>query len=386
MWHAIRYRSAQSITMVLLAALVVAAAALGPLYSRSLERSLLKSAIDAATLQDTSLVMESASSGKDRVSGDALVAPGPLASSFGGGSLIYRSSLTIRNGSSAGGPVEAPFLAMGDGCAHLIIRSGICPSRPDEVLISAESAQSGPHAVGGTLQVVFAVEPPSGPGQDFAASLKIVGTYEQKPDPAFWFGTRLNRGASPHVVVVDMSFFSDQTGGWNTSSSVRNQGQVKLDMAVARQVPLLRPSLDIADVDPLMAAIRSAEQASSFEVTTTSSLDSVLAEVQEGRRQAGLLVTLLLAQLALLSVTVLGLAAAAAVETRRPEMALARLRGRGRAGARRLVVRELGVLVLIGTPLGLVAALLANELARRTWLPGGVPFEVTRDGQLERVS
>src|SRR6476469_7563345 len=50
-------------------------------------------------------------------------------------------------------------------------------------------------------------------------------------------------------------------------------------------------------------------------------------EVARGREQSGLIVPLLMAQLGLLALVVLWLVLGAAIEQRRPEVALARLRG-----------------------------------------------------------
>ena len=63
-----------------------------------------------------------------------------------------------------------------------------------------------------------------------------------------------------------------------------------------------------------------------------SRLPEIGATIDRGRRQALVTVPLLMIQLGLLALFVLGLTLGAAVEQRRPEVAVARLRGRGRAG------------------------------------------------------
>jgi hypothetical protein len=72
----------------------------------------------------------------------------------------------------------------------------------------------------------------------------------------------------------------------------------------------------------------------------------------------------------------MALAAHAAVEQRRPEVALARLRGRSREGGSRLVMAELTLTVLLGVPIGTGAAVLVSDLLRRTVMPTGVPLEL----------
>jgi hypothetical protein len=108
-----------------------------------------------------------------------------------------------------------------------------------------------------------------------------------------------------------------------------------------------------------------------------SDLPAISATVERGRRQARVTVPLLTIPLGLLALSVLGLALGAAVEQRRPEVAVARLRGAGRAGAGRLVLAELLPVVLAGVPLGAAGALGAAALARHTTLEGAAPFETS---------
>jgi putative ABC transport system permease protein len=102
------------------------------------------------------------------------------------------------------------------------------------------------------------------------------------------------------------------------------------------------------------------------------------ATVDRGRRQALVTVPLLMSQLGLLALFVLVLTLGAAVEQRRPEVAVARLRGAGRAGARRLVLAELLPVVLAGVPVGVAVALGLSAAARHTVLRGAAPFELGR--------
>ena len=77
-------------------------------------------------------------------------------------------------------------------------------------------------------------------------------------------------------------------------------------------------------------------------------------------------------QLAVLGIVVLAFVCAAATEQRRPEIALARLRGHGTVGAATMLLRELGLLVVIGAVLGTGLGWLAAEVATRLWLEPGV--------------
>ena len=91
-------------------------------------------------------------------------------------------------------------------------------------------------------------------------------------------------------------------------------------------------------------------------------------------RQAHRTVPLLMAPMAVLTLFVLWLVLAAATEQRRGEVAVARLRGRGPAGAVGLLLIELLPVLLVGVVLGAAAALLGGALTRAL-LPGEAPFE-----------
>ncbi len=107
-----------------------------------------------------------------------------------------------------------------------------------------------------------------------------------------------------------------------------------------------------------------------------SGLADVAKDVRAQRSQSRITVPLLMAQLCLLAVVVLWLVLMAVTEQRRPEVALARLRGRGRRGAGLLLLGELLPVVVVGVLPGAVVAVLGAWWARVALLPGHAPFEL----------
>ena len=103
-------------------------------------------------------------------------------------------------------------------------------------------------------------------------------------------------------------------------------------------------------------------------------LDEVTEDVRAQTRQAHRTVPLLMAPMAVLTLFVLWLVLGAATQQRRGEVAVARLRGRGPAGAVGLLLIELLPVLLIGVVPGAAAALLGGAVARAL-LPGEAPFE-----------
>ena len=83
-----------------------------------------------------------------------------------------------------------------------------------------------------------------------------------------------------------------------------------------------------------------------------------------------------MAQMALLLVCVLWLVLVSAADQRRGEVAVARLRGRGSRGARRLLLSETLPPVVLGAPLGALLAVGLSTVARNTVLTSDPPFEV----------
>ena len=109
--------------------------------------------------------------------------------------------------------------------------------------------------------------------------------------------------------------------------------------------------------------------------SAVSEIPALLASVESQRDQARTVIPLLAVQLAVLGAVVLTFVCAAATEQRRPEIALARLRGNRAQGAAAMILRELGLLVTIGAVLGIGLGWLAAEVATRLWLEPGVELE-----------
>ncbi len=375
-WSAARHRPGQALTLVLLSALVTASAVLGPLYARSLEHALLRDALDRASVMATGVVVEQVSDGArvpsaatalSRIPASVLPLLEPPTAIVSGQVTL---SMAERRG---GGGVLVTAYAPAAGCAWLTIVSGRCPTAATDVLVSAAEARFEGWKVGDRVGLVAT---PGGQVPDARArdTARIVGTYEQVPDDAYWFGVRLIGRAGTRVVaglgstpqvdapVVAPTFFEKFPAGST--------------LTVTRALD--RSALGV-DALPSVVATLTAEKARPLgdsAPTLRTALDEVADTVVRGQAQASVLVPLLLGQLALLAAVVLGLAASAAVEQRRPEIALVRLRGHGVRGARRMLLAELGGLVAVGVPLGAVVAVVVDELVSRVWLPGGGAVDV----------
>ena len=379
-----RHRPAQAVSLLLLSALVSATAVFGPLYARSVEHGLLRDALSRSTVMATGAVAEAQSDGQTvpAVTKVSTAMPASVRRAFHAPVATVSGQVVLRQSQRRGGvDVLTTAYAPLAGCAHLTVTAGACPTGPSQVMVStAEAAFEGWH-VGDVVELVAAPGgvPPRTPGSAGAGAVgqraTVVGTYDQVPDDAAWFGLRLTGRAGTKAVqglsslpkvdapVVAPAFFAAAPAGTTTTLTYA----------------LRRDTLGVDELPTLLGGLRAAQDRPVDGPTTPvlrSSLDEVGDTVVLGQQQAALLVPLLMGQLALLAVIVLGLAASAAVEQRRPEIALARLRGEGVRGARRLVVTELGTLVVLGVPVGTALAVGLDRVAARLWLPQGAPFDV----------
>lgn len=397
MWLAIRYRRLQALVLLVLAALITACAVLAPLYDRAMQQALTRLTVDAAGVSATAIQLRTSSryeygpeladappATADQLAG---LLPEPARAWFGprvdGATvLVVRSDQTDRS------PVGD--LQWRDGaCAHLTWAAGGCPRERGDIAVSEADRANYGWRVGSTVAVVELVDAEAEPDDRRAVErLRVTGVYRQVSDP-YW-ADQLLTGASgfkesklPYRPLHDT--WLTAAGTFATSG-----GPVWLDPTRSVTFTLDRAAVGVDEIlraGPMVTGMvertrplfddlgRPIDDGETVRASVQSDLPAISAAVDRGRRQALVTVPLLMIQLGLLALSVLGLTLAAAVEQRRPEVAVARLRGAGRAGARRLVLAELLPVVLAGVPLGVGAALAAAAVARHTTLRDAAPPE-----------
>ncbi len=370
----LRYRWAVACALAVVSALVTSSTTFAPLFVRALDRAMLTTALANAEPSDVALRLTSTST-----SGPAGVrSPTQLATSVPPdvarhlAPAVAGRYVDVRPASSAGRTAQARLLWREDACRHVRLVVGRCPSAPGEVAVAATTAGSADGwSLGRSVEVAEASPAvASTAGRVPTATLRVVGTWTVGEDP-WWLGDPLSGSGGPLGALLTTQ---DTVGGPGTTVTTWRQPASTLDLAVdpARVGP--------DDAVPLAAAVtaftRSPSDGSGALVGATSDLPAVVDLVSVGGAQTRVIVPLLMIQLAVLLAVVLWLLAAAATGQRRGEVAVARLRGRGVRGARRLLLGETLPAVLAGIPLGLGAAIGANALLRRFVLPGEAPFEL----------
>ena len=378
---ALRYRPGQAILLALLSALVVGAVAFAPLYARSLELGLLRGALDRAPVAATTIEISPSRAGAGAVPSTEAARqafPRELAGMFDAGSEVWSGSVRV---ASRLGPAMPAMYAATEVCAGLTIDAGRCPSTAYEVLVSTAEASFQQWQVGQTLDA-REVRPEVQTAPVSGQPMLIVGTYTQVPDANHWLRIRLDGRAGSSALDPDGTplldaFVTVPATFAEHPADAQGRGWRHSVLTVVFRLDRSALSLDgLASLRPVISAAADAGLRATPRLTVRSAIGEMADDVVEGQRQVRLIVPLLMAQLALLAVVVLGLVAGSAVEQRRQEIALARLRGRSGPSAARLVVAELGAAVLGGAPVGLLAAMGTDALLRRIWLPQPLPVEI----------
>jgi hypothetical protein len=366
---ALRYRPRQAVLVVVLAAVVTGAAALGPLYARAVEQSVVRNVVDDAPPASSTLVVT------DRA--DPPAAPAELARTVRGavppqfGAAIGGAEAPLQlDPAGAGDPVRTRLTSRDALCRHLTVSAGRCPRSAGELLVSGRTAATVGLRPGTAVTLRGAAD---AEGRRISAPATVVGVYDLADTSGrYWAG----RGAPPPVaraapedqgtVAVDDVFTV-----WPTLAA-----QPWPNLTTHLDIPLRSDRIDLQGLATVRAATAAVdERAGTVGGSAASSIGPLLDSTIEQRDQSRSVIPLLAAQLAVLGIVVLAFVCAAATEQRRPEIALARLRGHGSRGAAVMLLRELGVLVLAGAVLGTALGWLAAVVSTKLWLQPGVTVE-----------
>lgn len=369
-----RYRPLQAAAVVALAALLVASVAVAPLYFRAMQQSATRVVLEQATVVSRGVQLAQ-SPGEDSSGTTPVQLPEQVAQELPEDvrdlleePVLGLSSSAVTDAGNGRQPA-GELLWRDDQCEHVSFADGGCPTAADEVAVSSADAENFGLEVGRTFT---ATGPGGAPGE-----LLVVGLYEQVPSD-YWFGQALT-GRSGTILTDGLSS-ELQHDAWLTARDTFTVGEA-FPATVSKADFVLDPERigvdELHELGPALEGLATrTPQPGVPLVAVDTALPSLDAEVQEQIDQSRITVPLLVAQLGLLSVVVLWLVLAAVTEQRRPEVAVARLRGRGRTGARRLLLAELVPLALVAVLPGAALALLAVYVARSTVLPGHPPVEL----------
>ena len=372
------WRRGFSASVLVVGALVIGAAVLGPLYARAAGESTLRDELTQAgsatglEFQDMPSVLQLTAPISQFAQAQAKTpTPGAVH-----GYPTRIGSIYVQTFADARGvppSVRVGMLWRDGACAHLIIVTGQCPSGPGQVLVSQRTVDNDyGWRLGG--RITFAAGP----------KLQIVGTYTPRdPHEAFWFGHdyfEAFQGTDGPDTVDAVFVDRDETAALQPSTQATLLWDYPLDQAAIRLNDVPRLRRDVAGLQRRYHTASSCGVACPVQQVNwrmSTDLVKVLDAAAHERNlvdRGTLLVTL---QLALLAWLVLFEVVTDAVESRGNEIALAKLRGLRPWWTARFALGEPLVLLTIAMPIGFGLGWLAARLFSSAVLAPHTPVVVT---------
>ncbi|NYE36439.1 hypothetical protein F4692_001572 [Nocardioides cavernae] len=378
----LRARALLSAGSVLLTALAVASAVLGPIFAEAVTNSYvvtrLREAPPALTGLSRVFTPSSPEPAADAVR-DAVAATESLDEGPWGTTVPIVQSERLM---ALRGAVE--FWSRADACETLEV-TGRCPEADGEVLLLQKAAEQKGAEVGEELDLID-FEPGGLKGlglpRPALTTVTVVGTYTTPTDAADWL--------VPSRLTSTNETVSDKPGGGYTPYSpgpiLTTPGTVE---AMGDWTVRVDTFLDVpADITPAELSVAARSAAAIPDDTTveveggtlrddgTNDLAAVVDETESQQATARSSIAPAVLSLVLVALALLMRLLNAASELRVPELALASLRG---VTARRLWglgLAEPVALLVIATPLGVALGLGSGLALARAWLVPGLPLPV----------
>ena len=336
MWSRVRHRRLQALSLVALAALLTTSLCLGPLYQRAMEQALAGSVLANATPEQKAIRLSSDDRGppSSRMSSPPVSTPISLLRSS---PSLSRSACRPRRWGVGG---DAALRRRRRACTRLNVVAGSCPAESGQVMVSTADVATNGWTVGSQV--------PSGTtGRGLypelsSGTVTVVGVYRAVPGRG-WLGPRSRAGPVPALQDVGLS-----TDDWVDRLRDDGRGDRTRRLAPDHLLGGLASTRGRSTTKQWCASDRSSrasnagtENPGGVRVLIATGHPRSLRECRDrqragpdhgrgpGRPAAGP------------GGVVLWMVLVAATDDRRREIALARLRGRGRRGAAAYLLSEL---------------------------------------------
>lgn len=367
-WARLRSQPAQAVLVGALSGVLALTAVLGLAYARAVEESVQRTTLRTAPSDVRGLQVQ-VETERPRSPDELRTALAPEVDRPTWGAPIGGATANALV-SAPSGQVLVPLVARDDVCAHLIMESGRCSTGQGEVVVAQSTASLAGLRLGSRFDVIDA-SAGSDTRTPVLRGLRVVGLYAQPKDlDAYWFNRKLAASATGDARVTPSSAVML---GWPTLSGGRWRS-----LTASVDVPLDVERLTVARVPQARSDLEALQRkASTTNGRTATQLSPLLDQVAQQRFEARAPLPLLGLQGVLLALVVLVYVAAATTEQRRPEVALARLRGQLPGDAARMLVRELAGVVVVGCAVGGVLGWFLARAAAARWLEPGVPVVVS---------
>ncbi|MEV4564849.1 FtsX-like permease family protein [Nonomuraea sp. NPDC049419] len=358
-------RRTLSLVVLLIALVPIASAAVGPVYSAAARTAIARNALETAPVEGRGWRYTTRFGSIEE----------KLAAFTAGARFTTPPILGMETSSGRVNDESVYTLLWQDGqCEHLTLAKGRCPGAAREVMASAASG----FKVGQRLRLTAIVEmEPGAATRRVPAPLTVVGIYRPgSPSDPFWFGrTLFSPSGAPGEGRTDALFTVPETRlgtyaiGGGTDASGRPNGWT--DYGIVYVDP---SRVEGADVPKLAAIQASAERAGrQSEAIVYSRVADTLRRLTADTGSLGVPTLLVVAQLVGLGWMLLFQTVGDLVRARSAELALARLRGHGRARVWRYALTEPVLLLAAAVPLGLLLGRVAADAMAKVLLPPGIP-------------
>ncbi|MGD9956025.1 MAG: FtsX-like permease family protein [Candidatus Nanopelagicales bacterium] len=375
--RAFRWRRGGSIVVLVAAALTIAAAALGPLFSAAAAESVLQDRLVQSDTADTTIAFYLKTDVSYPASVSVVVDSQNERGTVPGYGPPIAETVVETTGTPATGLAAKTKAVWRDGvCDHLVIVDGRCPEGTYEAVVSQRAAEAVGWVVGTKLTLDDLRQyDNTATGSEIAtnpAVVTVVGTYRpaSTADP-YWAGriyfSFYPSGDGPNT--VDSVFVSKDLFPTLVHPTI---GTIAADLVLSEP-----QELRVADVPALRAAVEGYLGPESSGPKPTTNVLSVLDDFEAERTTTALAAGVVTAQLALLAWLLLYLVVTDTSEARGSEVALAKLRGLPPRAVAAVALREPIVLLLLAAPVGLLLAYFFVTVLARAILAEGVPVVVT---------
>lgn len=366
-----RERPQTAILLLVLSAVAVMTAMLGPLLVRSVHQSALSDGLDAAGIAGTSVSISSSV----EVGQPYDTAEGPVKEALAVGNagaaarlwqkpelIIQTTSIVIWTPRASEVGIDAQINALDDGCGAYVMTEGVCPTRTGQVMISSIDATGHKVRVGDKISFSLA--------RADTISLKVVGTYDAVASAA---RAGLIRPGTTQGVLAGID--SDPLVMPTAQSA-----DLPLPTSVTAQM-ILQPGLTVADVAAVQASIEETKLAVNKQdrlLALHSDLPDILNQVDTQARSAQVLILVTGVQAVFLAIFALVVVMQRVGRARAAEWSVGRLRGVPRLRWLMSVYLEPLLALLLGLPLGFFAGIAVARLGVGWVLRPDTPVEPWR--------
>lgn len=356
----LRWRPAASLAVLALAIVAITASALGPLYARSAEESVVKDAVAQADPVSTGLVVSGDVAGQTQFTVDDLAAEvdrtitAPTVRQFYGSPVRSMSvnDITVANadGIAIGVATIGWYEAQCEG-ARIVV--GRCPQRLGEAMVSAQEFDGHHLSIGDRITVQMS-------SVDRLDTVTVVGSYDAASGGTDVWGVTSPAQAAPAVLpgqlpqLDEVLVSRDQLVAATANTTVTAFLPLRSDRVTLDNLDALLSGIDQLERPPL-----DTERPSLAVSSQVTGVVAATAADRASARQAAVAITV---QLVALALFVLFMAIASTSEDRSPEIALAKLRGFSPARVAWFGLGPILVLLVVAVPVGVVVAFALDRL------------------------